>query len=150
VITDRDNYTNFSAFSFEVGDRFEPLSGINKAIAQYVKILLTTPGTCSFEPALGGGLLKLPGTKLKAPYGFLAKTAMTLVNVAEDIRQRQAQLKMPSDEKLQSVEVLFIDFSEGDPSSIEAKIKVTTASQSNIPVSMTLGVQGLLESIQAG
>jgi hypothetical protein len=147
VLNDRENFSNSSLFTFEVGSRPGTVSGINKVIFQYVKVLLTTPGSDSFDKQFGGGLQKIPGSTSRAPYAFLTKTALTLVNVANEIRQRQFNLDIPNEEKLQSIEVLYIDFAKGDPSSIEVKLKVNTLAQSNLPVSLTLGVQGLLEDL---
>lgn len=147
VLNDRDNFSNTSLFSFEFGKRLDTISGINKVIAQYIKVLMTTPGSDSFDKTLGGGLQKLPGSVSRAPYASLTKVALTLVNTAVDIQQRQFNLDIPNEEKLQSVEVLYIDFVKGDPTSIDTKIKVNTLAQNNIPVSLTLGVQSLIGSL---
>lgn len=145
VLNDRANFSNTSMFTYELGNRLGTISGINKVIAQYLKVLMTTAGTDSFDKSLGGNLQKLPGSVSRAPYAFLTKVALTLTNVANDIRQRQFNLAMPNEEKLQSVEVLYIDFVKGDPTSLDVKIKVNTLAQNNIPVSLTLGVQSLVD-----
>jgi hypothetical protein len=150
VLNDSANYSNTSSFSFEVGDRFEPTSGIEKAIAQFVKVLLTTPGSDDFDKTIGGGLNTLSGKTGDAAYTFLAQVALTLVRTGEFIRQRNSNLPLPNDEKLQSVEVISIDFANNDPSSIEARIRVNTLGTSNIPVALTLGTQGLLENLTTG
>jgi len=150
VLTNRATFTNNSLYLFQVGDTFSVESGINKAIAKYIKVLLTTPGTDTFDPTLGGGLLQIPGTSMKAPYAFLTKVAMVLTMVAEDIRSREFNLNIPASEKLQSVDILHIDFARGDPTSLDVKIKINTLGAANVPVALVLGVQGLTKNQVSG
>lgn len=147
VLNDRENFSNTSMFSFEFGKHLDIISGLNKVIAQFIKVLMTTPGSDSFDKTLGGGLQKLPGSTSRAPYAALTKVALMLVNTAVSIQQRQFNLSIPNEEKLQSVEVLYIDFVKGDTTSIDVKIKVNTLAKTNIPISLTLGVKSLIESL---
>lgn len=147
VLTDKENFAISSIYSYELGDRPEMLTGAGKAVAQFIKVLMTTPGTDMFDKGLGGGLQKFPGSKTQGTHVILARAAMAVQKAADQIRARNANLKIPPEENLQSIEILAIDFIKGDPTSVEVRLRVNTLADTGLPVSLQLGAQSLVQDL---
>jgi hypothetical protein len=58
VISHRLTGTKRSKITFRLGDTTHTVSGIERLIQQFIKMLLTTPGSDIFAKKVGGGLLR--------------------------------------------------------------------------------------------
>lgn len=61
VISARITSTQNSRITFRLGDATRYISGIERLVQVFLKILLQTPGTDAFSPKLGGGILRAAG-----------------------------------------------------------------------------------------
>ncbi len=147
VITDRDSFINSSLFEFEVGNIPSTQAGPQKLISQFVKLLLTTPGSDSFDKASGGGMQKIPGSITMPPHMALAQVAVTIHKVADQIRAKQENIGLPNSEKLQSVDILRLNFAKKDRTHIEVMLRIRTMDNSSLPAALLLGAQNLLQEI---
>lgn len=143
VLTDKESFAVSSVLSFEFGAIPELMSGMTKVIAQFTKVMLTTPGTDTFDKGLGGGAQQFAGSTTKSPHTILAQAAMLVTRTADQIKSRQLNSSLPNDEKLKSVEILSLDFSRGDSTSIDMKIRLSTYAETGFPISLELGAQDL-------
>lgn len=139
VLTDKEDFSIASMFDFKFGSRPGPMRGQDKCIAQFIKVLMTTPGSDSFDKQLGGGIQKLPGSNVQGAHTLLARVASTVLRVAEQIRSRNEGLDLPNDERLHSVNILGLDFKRGDPTSVEVRLTINTFSVLGVPVSFQMG-----------
>lgn len=92
-----------SILRFEVGTTISGLKGLEKLVQQFVKLLLQTPGSDAFAPALGGGLQTIIGTNVgRKQTRDLAASLVNSVNRTRDqIFSLQANdSRIPPDEKL--------------------------------------------------
>lgn len=67
VISSKLTATERSKITFRLGDTTKYISGIERLIQMFLKILLQTPGTDAFAPELGGGLLRAAGRLSRSP-----------------------------------------------------------------------------------
>jgi hypothetical protein len=148
VLTDKESFTNTALYFYELAG-LKSVSGPKKLVFQFIKLLMTTPNSDVFEKHLGGGLQKFAGSVSDNPHAALALVAQAIMRVGDQIRTSQRNSRLPNNEKLQVVEILSIDFSKGDRTSIEAGIRVTTKSRESLPVSLALGVRDVLEGLVA-
>ena len=146
VITDRDSFTNTSLYSFELGSP-APYSGTEKLVFQFIKVLMTTPGTDLFDRSLGGGMRTIAGKAVRDSQSLLAQVIATILNVAEQIRQRDAKLDLPPEETLQSVEIISADFAKGDPTSVSVFIRVRSQSDRSVVFNFLAGVENVLKEL---
>ena len=147
VLTDKETFSSSSLFSFELGGIPGLQSGPSKLIAQYVKLLLTTPGSDSFDKSSGGGLQKIPGSVSQPQHMALAQVAIIMNKVGEQIISRQDSVNLPNSEKLRSVEVVRLGFAKGDPTHIEVMIKLKTMDGASLPAAILLGAQNLVQDL---
>ena len=76
VLVDRRDFSISSLFSYELGGGLETVSGPAKLVMQFIKVLLTTPGTDTFDKSLGGGMSQFPGQNGSSPQQLLAMVAI--------------------------------------------------------------------------
>lgn len=148
VVTDRESFTNTSMFSFGLGKHIKTLKGPDKLIAQFVKALMTTPGSDVFDPGFGGGLQKIPGSITRPQHLALAQIALILTRVAEQIAASQQNIRnLPLNERMRNVDVLRLNYTKGDPTSIEVVVAVRTADNTSTPANLLLGAQNLIQEL---
>lgn len=150
VVTDKDSFTNTSLFSYKFGPTPTLMTGGDKVVTQFLKVLFTTPGTDMFDTGLGGGMQGFPGSVSASPQLLLVQISMMILRVVDQIRTRQANLATPADEKLSNVDILALDFAKNDPSSVEMSLRVSTLAGAAQGLTMTMGIQGLLDTITNG
>lgn len=93
------------------------ITGPDRLIQLFVKVLYQTPGTDIFYRDVGGGLLGLKRRGTTGDLGALSAEIAAAVRKAErDVKSMQAGMRIPSDERLVQMEVLKIrpDSGTGD------------------------------------
>lgn len=148
VLIDSRDFTTASLYEWEFGSTPKFMSGIGKCVAQFVKVLLTTPGTDSFDPTLGAGLPKFVGQNVTSPSGLMAAVTMRVVTAVNDIRARNSSLThIPNDEKLASVDIISLNMDPSDPGSVMLVMRVNTFGTASLPVQLMLGAQDIAKDL---
>lgn len=90
--------------------------GIEGLLQLVAKTILTTPGTDSWSPWYGGGIIAYKNRGLtKARMKTITSDIVSIVKKSEEnIRKAQTAINLSNDEKLRSLEVLSVDFDEGN------------------------------------
>lgn len=123
VLSSRVTYNSSSLLRFRIGTTPRKVGGVLKLVQTYVKLLLTTPGSDSWEPEAGGGLLD----NLTRYDGRGAVGDLILANdrVVKYIIQKQSRdMSVPPDERLLSAKVIGTNF-DRTAGTITSSIKIT-------------------------
>lgn len=136
--------TNSSVFTFRLGDNPNAVSGAAKLLQQFIKLLMTTPGTDMDYPNAGGGLLKFPGSRvnIKNPHSLIAKAVLAVAAVSDEMINYQNTVSLPPDEKLKSAEVLSVNYDQYDPTILEMSLRLNSFGNKSIVTSMLLDNKG--------
>jgi hypothetical protein len=130
VLSSNFTATFKSKVSFKFGDDPSGATGIKFLMQNFLKVLLTTPGTDSFSKTVGGNALKSVGNTFdKASASAIVSDFTIAVNrTAQQIRSVQArQGGLTEDERLLSASMLHVRF---DPatSTLVARVELIPAS----------------------
>lgn len=117
------------------------VTGVHK-LAQFVtKLLLTTQGSDIYDPDYGSGLLYLL-RQAQSPSDLAALRGSIATHVS-DVRTQviasQVNLALPSDERLQDLKLLSVDFDQ-----VNMKFAIEVALVSEAGNSRTLNIQNLI------
>lgn len=128
VGTDGTIHKNRYLSLVQMGVAPRTVSGVHK-LAQFVtKMLLTTQGTDLFDPTYGSSLLFL--LKQSQSQEALADIRASIATHIRDVRRQviasQVNLSLPSDERLQDLQLVSIDF---DQSTLRFEIEVKLTSE---------------------
>jgi hypothetical protein len=151
VITDSKRYSSSSLLVYELG-QWGTVGGPEKVVSQFIKLLMTTPGTDSFEPHLGAGLLKFPGQGLKYPADIAVKVTTAIVRAADHYRLSQmGNSSLKSYEKLENAKIISMDHNAvTHPGDFYIWLKIDVQSGQSIPVQLQVAGDQLLKSIASG
>tara|TARA_B100000131_G_scaffold221323_1_gene212920 strand:+ start:97966 stop:98985 length:1020 start_codon:yes stop_codon:yes gene_type:complete len=128
VITTSEKVGRETFFDYLLGGDVNVVSGLFKMVQQFVKVLMTTPGTDSFNKSLGGNMQNWVGQtiNLDNPQALVAKTIINVVQVATQIQIQQIEANVPVDERLSDVQVLDARLDPMDPSIMQMSLKLNT------------------------
>lgn len=101
-------FTDRSILSFKAGITNRKVSGINRLVQFFLKLLLTTPGTDIFRKTLGGGALRNLGTTFSkgSSKNIVGDFLIAVDTTAKQITAIQARNpRLPRDERLLSATV---------------------------------------------
>lgn len=152
VIASSARITGTSFFSYFLGEPIQTVSGIDKLTGQFIKLLLTTTGTDTFNPDIGGDLQKWSGstTDEQGNQAF-ARLLTKVLTVGAKMTAGQVLSNLPPEETLASVEVLDIRFSPSDPTEIELAIRLNTLAGQIAAVNVLVGkVASAVQQASAG
>ena len=126
VITTAKRINRETFFEYMMGAEFRIIRGPFKLVQQFVKCLLTTPGSDVFNKSLGGNMQNWVGQRVnpKSPQTLVAKTIMNVVQVGQQMSTRQIMSNAPADERLSDVQVLNAQLDPNDPTMMNLSIKV--------------------------
>jgi hypothetical protein len=130
VLAEHPSTNNSVLFQFEVGRTFKKITGIERLIQMFTKIVLQTPGTDKFRPDIGGGLIAIAGQNVGTESGTsLSASAVSAISRARDqvIALQNKTLRTPPDERLLTADVLGVGF---DANSTTLAIRVGITAQS--------------------
>jgi hypothetical protein len=150
VLTDATSFMSTSLYSYALGSKVEFFQGYQKLVAQFLKLLMTTPGSGVFARNSGGGLQKFPGSVQKSPHQSLTAVSQAIFNTAEQLIASQSGVDMPPAEKLRNVEIARIDFAKGDPTSVEVGLRIKTQTGGAFPVNLQLGAKSVVDQLLKG
>jgi len=148
VLLDTRDFSAASVYEWEFGQKPKYMSSVGKCVAQFVKVLLTTPGTDAYDPTLGGGLRKFAGMKVANPSSLLAAVTVRVIQTVNSIIARNSGLDhIPKDERLAGVDILSLNLDPADPGSIMLTMRVNTLGTANLPVQLMLGAQDIAQEL---
>lgn len=140
VVASAANITGTSYFSFLLGKDPSTSTGVEKLMGQFIKGLLTSPGSGSFDKEYGAGLNKWIGSiPLKNNNALAAQVALKIQQLALQMTAGQLQAKLPPDEVLLSAQLLSVGISEDDPSTIEVSLSLRTLSEQELAINLLVG-----------
>ncbi|MAP23883.1 MAG: hypothetical protein CL582_23375 [Alteromonadaceae bacterium] len=141
VITTAKKISRTSLFSYIFSDNMSAIDGEFKLVQQFIKVLLTTPGSDVFNKSLGGGLQHWVGenTPVNNPQALVAKTMLKVMTVGAKFAAMQAISTVPASERLSDVQVLNVDFDREDPSVVNLSIQLNTFARRQATISMMIG-----------
>lgn len=141
VISTSKTTSRRSFFAYQLGE-LRAINGPMKVIQQFVKLLLTTPGSDAFDPdAPAVGLRKWISKNLPAanPQSVLAQIIISVQTAGTIMIAQQAATALPPNERLATVQVVGADTNPENPSSLNLVIKLTTLSRESFVFSTLLG-----------
>lgn len=152
VVASSNRITGTSFFSYFLGSPVQTVSGVDKLTGQFIKLLLTTTGTDTFNPEIGGDLQKWSGstTDEQGNQAF-ARLLTKVLSLGARMTAGQVLANLPPEETLAFVEVLDIRFSPVDPTEIELAVRLTTLAGQVAAVNILVGkVAGAIQQASAG
>ena len=141
VINTSKTINRRSFFEYLIGSPHRKVEGVAKLVQQFVKLLLTTPGTDVFNPDIGGGLQRFPGKRVNMdnPQSLVTQTVLSVVSTASKITAQQLRSNLPPEETLSDVQVLDVGVDPSDPSIMELSLKLNTFAGRQAMISLLLG-----------
>jgi phage baseplate assembly protein W len=130
VLANKPSVDRRSLLHFEVGKSIKGMNGLEKLVQIFCRILLQTPGSDTFHPSEGGGLLKIVGRSVsrKDSKSLQAAVVSAVGRTRDQILARQApKSRLPSDERLLSAVLEAVGF---DPATttLTARVALTAVS----------------------
>lgn len=129
-----------SLLSFEVGTGFVTISGIEKLVQQFCKLLLQSPGSNKFNSNDGGGLLKLVGTTVSRSDSKSVQAAVVsaVSRTKDQLRAKQgSDRRITADERLLSATTTSVGF-DALTTTLSARIEVSAVSGKLAVANLTL------------
>lgn len=153
VITSAEKVSKRSFFEYMMGDQLRVVSGTFKLVQQFIKVLMTTPGTDSFNKSMGGNMQNWVGQRVSMsnPQSLITKTVLDVVQTGIRLQVAQARSNLPADERLSDVQVLNAQMDPTDPSIMNLSLRLNTFAGRSAYFSMILSeVQSFAEDAVAG
>lgn len=151
VIASVARVTGTSFFSYLMGQHPTTTTGPDKLLGQFIKALLTTPGTDMLDTKFGGGMQKWAGSRVaQANGGLESQIAIRIQTVAAQMTAGQIAAGLPPDETLAGVDILSIALDPVDQTSVNVSISLQTLSAKTVAVTMMLGGVESLANQAAG
>lgn len=150
VITSSKTLNRKSMFAYLFSNETKTVEGEFKLVQQFIKVLLTTPGSDVFDKKTGGNLQNWVGqnTPTSNPSILVAKTTLKVIQAGLMFSARQGLTQLPASERLSDVEVVSVDYDRSDPSVVNLTIKLNTFARRQAVLSMMIGTaQDAIESI---
>lgn len=120
-----------SFFSFLLGEHPRVVEGVPKLVFQFVKVLLTTPGTDLLLPEIGGNMQNWVGQRVSSanPQALVTQTVLAVSRAAAYMSAYQLSSNLPETEKLAAAQVLDASLDPSDPTSMRLSIKLISQAQ---------------------
>lgn len=129
-----------SLLHFEVPGSIRQLSGLEKLVQIFCRILLQTPGSDRFRPSEGGGLLRLVGQPIsrRDSRSLQAAVVNAVGRTRDQVMARQAtKIRMSSDERLLSADVEAVGF-DATTTTLMCRVNLAAISGRQAVANMTL------------
>lgn len=133
-----------SSFDYRIDPGFKTTTGPQKLAYQFVKLLLTTPGTDLLHQTEGGGLSSIIGTNVTQDgTGSLGARAMLAVdNAVAQIILAQSKRVVPPAERLSRAVITNVAVDANDSSSVTVSLNIETFAKEAAVFNFLLGKQG--------
>lgn len=124
-------------FDFGLNKPMSTVKGKEKTVAQFIKLLLSTPETDAYHPNEGGGLLRLiSGPGFGSQSEAAAEVMRAVSSTASQMATAQATRRVPISERLLDAAVLGVTLDESDTTSIGVDLRLITADGLTIDFSL--------------
>ena len=147
VLTDSITQTSNTFYEFGFKAPLDQVTGPQKVAFQFLKVLMTTPGTNDFARGSGGGVTELIGRTSATNSSIIAQLSQAINRVVEEVRASQQGSVLPDNERLRSVDILSMEYAQGDQSDLVAYIRVNTFARQSLPLSIALGMQDVIANL---
>lgn len=140
IIANVPTATRRSLLHFEIGPSIKTITGLEKLIQTFCKILLQSPGTDRFRPADGGGLLKLVGRNVsKGDTQSLQASIVGAVSRTKDqvLSRQNLDRRIPPDERLLTASTDAVGF-DTSTTTLSARIALAAVSGQSAVANLTL------------
>ncbi len=128
------SFSERSLIEFTIGSRIRKLTGTQRLVQNFVRLLLRTPGSNIFHPTAGGGLLQRVGGLVDSITA--ADIAVAITNTKPFILAERAQERnIPAEERLLSAEIAGM---VPDPASASIYVTLILTSQAGVRSGATL------------
>ena len=108
VLSAVPSYTQRSLIELTVGTKIRAISGTQRLVQNFVRLLLRTPGSNIFNKTSGGGLTQRIGTNMDNR--VTADIAIAIANTKQQIIAAQTpERNIPNEERLLSAEIANIN-----------------------------------------
>lgn len=127
-----------SLLLFEVGE-IRSLQGLERLVQHFTKILIQTPGSDSFNPTEGGGILSLIGTVVgRKDSATLRSSVVSAVGRTRDqiVTKQSRTPQIPPDERLLRADIVGVGF-DPNTSTIAARITLGAVSGRDAVANLT-------------
>ena len=152
VITTAKSIHNKSFFEYSLGNDLGVTRGTFKLVQQFLKVLMTTPGTDAFNKSLGGNMQNWVGSRVSHgnPQGLISRTILQIVQTGVMLSLAQARSSLPPEERLTDVQVINAQLDPDDPTAMNVAIRLNTFAGRAAYFNMILSeVQTFAENAQA-
>lgn len=129
-----------SLLHFEVGPSIKSITGLEKLVQAFSKLLLQSPGTDKFRPNEGGGLLKLVGQNVSKgdSKNLQAAVVGSVTRTRDQLLARQGpDRRIPPDERLLTAITEAVGF-DAATTTLSARIAVSAVSGQAAVANLTL------------
>jgi hypothetical protein len=152
VVASSAKITGTSYFAFLLGDNPSTVSGVPKLVGQFIKGLLTTPGSSTFDKTFGAGMQKWAGQNTEHGGGTqAARAVMRIQQLAAQMTQGQLAANLPPEEVLLGVEVTDVSTSPSDPTIVNVSIVIKNLAGQLAAIDMLVGgVASVAQKAAAG
>lgn len=126
VVTSVAALSQASAFTYALSDNIRAVSGVQKLVFQFVKLLQTTQGSDILHPSEGGNLQKLVGNTFNTDgISSIGAQVMTLINnVSAQIIVGQSKAALPPEERLLRAAIGSVLVDPNDPSKVTVDLRI--------------------------
>ena len=116
VLSARATLTKKSLLEMSIGTKVQAVSGVQKLLQTFMRLLLRTPGTNIFAPKSGGGIGRLIGKNYAADQARLRADAVSAVDQVRRyiITTQAAEQGIPLSERLLSANAKGVEVSAGN------------------------------------
>jgi hypothetical protein len=142
IISQAPSVQRISLFAYVLPTEARMVSGPQKIVAQYVKLLQTTAGSDVLHPSEGGGLQNIIGVTNVTTSGdttLAARVMRAIDSTTSAILTGQQGLQLPMDEKLLSASVGQIGSNPTDPTVISVTLRIETFAKQSAFFNMFFG-----------
>lgn len=130
-----------------LGKMPQQTTGLHKLVQQFVKVLMTRPGTNAFNLKEGGGILTLVGTLTdeKNVRNVIARVMLAVKNTTKMIRSSRTNLRLPASERLKEVRVVDV---RPDPRTTGINVRLILESEDGTPALANIGLSAVPEPME--
>ena len=124
---------------FDLGNTIKSLTGIQKLVQQFIKLLLQSPGTNLFNKDAGGGLLSMIGKNTDGLTQPITSDIVDAVNRTKNyiIAKQSKNKRIPLDERLMDVSVNGISVGS-DKVSVSVNLLLTNMTGRSYSASLSI------------
>lgn len=128
VITSSKTINRRTYFEYMVGEKPSAVTGMQKLIQQFVKLLMTSRGSDLLRPNTGADMQKFVGTNFASDNAspVVAQVTYKVVTCGMEMTLLQTAGGVPADERLSDVQVLGVTVDPEDPTIMQLSLRLNT------------------------